>query len=128
MSSCVFCSLIGSSSVLYESPHSFVLLDRFPLSSGHLLVIPKVHHPSLHEYEDHEVSDILSVCIKMVKKYKFKKYNILQNTGNYQSVFHVHFHVVPCHETERLKIEWSSKKMTDAEYSEYHQQYQQCQQ
>ena len=120
--SCIFCTIYESnkSNILFESENSFVIVDRYPMSKGHLLVIPKVHRSYLHEYKKEELSDVLDIYIKMVNKYNIKRYNLLQNNDNYQSVYHVHFHIIPCNsELERLKIDWTHIKMDDSEFKEY---------
>jgi histidine triad (HIT) family protein len=117
--SCIFCDIYNNKKelILYESNKSVVLLDRFPMSKGHLLVIPKVHHSFLHEYQNSDLSDIFDTIIHAVKYFKFTKYNILQNNINYQSVLHVHFHVIPCNDDiERLKIDWTRVDMNEEEY------------
>ncbi|KAG5860460.1 histidine triad nucleotide-binding protein [Encephalitozoon hellem] len=120
MEKCIFCMLYQKgTNVIYETDKTFVLMDRYPLSKGHFLVIPKMHHAYFHEYKPEELSDILGIINHLVQKFGLTRYNILQNNGNHQGVFHVHFHLIPfVSESERLKIDWKTMSPSDEEYSE----------
>lgn len=117
---CIFCNIYekNKNSIIYETDKCFVLLDRFPMSKGHLLIVPKIHHSYLHEYNYEDISDILKVIHCIIKKLKLEKYNILQNNGNFQSVMHVHFHIIPYeNDQKRLKIDWKTINVDEKEYS-----------
>lgn len=118
--SCIFCSIYENSkdNILYETPLTFCILDKHPIAKGHLLVIPKKHRSFLHEYEDNEIEDTLQTIKLLCKTLGLLKYNILQNNGNYQSVFHVHFHVIPSvDDNNRLTIQWNTLDVSDVEYN-----------
>ncbi|AFN83453.1 Hit-like hydrolase [Encephalitozoon romaleae SJ-2008] len=120
MEKCIFCTMYQKgNNIIYETAKAFVLMDRYPLSRGHFLVIPKAHHAYFHEYEPEELSDILGTINHLIQKFGIEKYNILQNNGNHQAVFHVHFHLIPfVSSSERLKINWETMSLSDEEYSE----------
>ncbi|CAD26344.1 HIT FAMILY PROTEIN [Encephalitozoon cuniculi GB-M1] len=120
MEGCIFCTLYRKgANIIYETDRLFALIDRYPLSKGHFLVIPKAHHPYLHNYKPEELSGVLDTIRHLVQKFGFERYNILQNNGNHQEVFHVHFHVIPfVSADERLMINWKAKSVSDKEYSE----------
>ena len=42
MTDCLFCKL-DKERIINEDSHSLVFLDKFPVSEGHALVIPKRH-------------------------------------------------------------------------------------
>lgn len=115
---CLFCTVYDKKiNIIYETDNIFVLLDKYPLSPGHLLVIPKVHHSYLHLYEPEELSDVFKTIKYLVEKFGFEKYNLLQNNGNHQSILHVHFHIIPfISENERLRINWITTTLNDEEY------------
>ena len=49
---CIFCKIISGeipATFLRETEHSVSFLDAFPLSKGHVLVIPKKHHAKIQE-------------------------------------------------------------------------------
>jgi histidine triad (HIT) family protein len=44
-------------------------------------------------------------------------FNVLQNNGRtaHQAVFHVHFHIIPCHADAGLELAWHPGKLADAD-------------
>ncbi|EJW05208.1 hypothetical protein EDEG_00063 [Edhazardia aedis USNM 41457] len=97
MDTCIFCKIINDKvGLLYETDRLVVILDKFPLSYGHLLVIPKSHCRFYHEMDDMDLKEIACTIKKIVKTCGFEKYNVLQNNKHIQSVYHVHFHIIPC--------------------------------
>lgn len=110
--SCIFCN-IPKENYLYETEKSYVLLDKYPLAPGHLLVIPKSHYPVLHQCPPD--LDILDVIQYVVRKMGIEKYNVLQNNKHHQSVDHVHFHIIPFDGTNGLKINWEAKELVNYE-------------
>lgn len=118
MENCIFCKLYQQKKeIIYENQHSFVLININPLSKGHLLVIPKEHTRFFHELSDESISNVMLTIKKVVNKLNYGKYNILQNNLHLQSVFHVHFHIVPCTGDSSLKIDWKVIEV-DSKYFE----------
>jgi ATP adenylyltransferase len=64
---CVFCSIIASSQpdmergVVKEGKHVLALLNAYPYTSGHLLVLPRRHVSSLDELDDTERAELWSM-------------------------------------------------------------------
>ena len=51
---CIFCAMAASgddanSLVVYRARHNFVVLNRYPYSSGHLMVVPYAHTSLLRQ-------------------------------------------------------------------------------
>ena len=101
---CIFCAIAAGeipSFKIYEDETVYAYLDINPFSEGHTLVIPKKHFANLAEADD----DVLAETVKRVKKIAAHiaetlpcdGFNILQNNGECagQSVFHLHFHIIP---------------------------------
>ena len=86
---------------IYEDEFVFSFLDVNPLSPGHALVVPKEPAKTLDELSEESAQAIGRVLPKIsraiLKATKTKEFNILQNNGPnaHQSVFHVHFHIIP---------------------------------
>ena len=95
---CPFCSRSGA---LFENEHAYVREDKFPVSPGHLLIIPKRHVPdwfSLTEEEQQAMLALLSRAKEYLDvRYHPDGYNIGINCGEAagQTVFHVHMHLIP---------------------------------
>ncbi len=86
----------------YRGKKSFVILNRYPYTSGHLMVVPNAHHPSM-EFLDietcNEIMGLLKASIQVLRTvYKPEGFNIGTNIGDVAGAgvaSHVHFHVVP---------------------------------
>lgn len=107
---------------VYEDEHVFAFLDIFPLSKGHVLVIPKEPVAKLHELSDEASAAIGRVfprlCRAVMQVTGCEDYNILQNNGApaHQAVFHVHFHIIPKpNGDEGLGVVWKPGKLEQAD-------------
>jgi diadenosine tetraphosphate (Ap4A) HIT family hydrolase len=56
---CIFCQ--RSDSILTETTLSFAILDNFPVSKGHALVIPKRHVATIWDLTSEEYSDVFDL-------------------------------------------------------------------
>ena len=61
---CVFCAAAESaddarSFVVHRAKRSFVILNRYPYTSGHLMVVPYEHLASLVELEDETLAEMM---------------------------------------------------------------------
>jgi ATP adenylyltransferase len=104
---CIFCDALKSANdaenlVAFRGSKAFVILNRYPYTSGHLMVVPNAHHPSM-EYLDvetgNEIMALLNTSIRVLRSvYKPEGFNIGTNIGDVAGAgvaSHVHFHVVP---------------------------------
>ncbi|MFT5441920.1 MAG: histidine triad (HIT) family protein [Myxococcota bacterium] len=97
---------------VYEDEHVYSFLDINPISFGHTLVIPKEAKAKLHELTDESAAAIGRVlprlCRAVMAASGADDYNILQNNGAaaHQSVFHVHFHIIPKFADTGLGLGW----------------------
>ncbi|EPR78731.1 HIT domain protein [Spraguea lophii 42_110] len=125
MASCLFCTLAHSKdAIIYENDECSVLLDINPISKGHLLILPKVHAEYLHQLENKYLSSMMILAKDIVNKLNIKKYNILQNNGNIQEIFHVHLHVIPVDaEGNKFKIVGGHLNYKDGELEEIKKEY-----
>jgi histidine triad (HIT) family protein len=113
MSDCIFCKIIAGeipSFKVYEDADFLAILDRFPSSAGHVLVLPKRHAADLFELSEAEAAAVLPLAQKLAKKIKATLgcagVNIVQNNGAAagQEIFHYHMHIVPRYTNDGLKI------------------------
>ena len=100
MKNCIFCDL-PKEKIIIENELARAFYDEFPVSKGHILIIPKRHIANFFELEQKELNDINSLILECKKiidnKYSPDGYNIGVNVGEHagQSVFHVHVHLIP---------------------------------
>lgn len=102
MENCPFCDIKNyKDNIVCETELTISILDRYPVSKGHTLVIPKRHVGSYFDLTEDEVTDIWSMVndVKKVLDYMYEPdgYNIGINVGKAagQTVPHVHIHVIP---------------------------------
>jgi ATP adenylyltransferase len=98
---CVFCEP-EEDLVVQRSDAAFTLLNRFPYSSGHLLVAPLRHVGEFGELDEREVTEIhrlASTGIDALRaEYSPHGFNLGWNLGRVAGAGiegHVHLHVVP---------------------------------
>ncbi|MDQ0216133.1 diadenosine tetraphosphate (Ap4A) HIT family hydrolase [Oikeobacillus pervagus] len=107
MQSCHFCNqeqLI----ILLENQWALAFFDRFPVSRGHLLIIPKRHVSDFFDTTLEErmaMNDLMEKGKKLLdQKYEPHGYNIGINCGGAagQTIFHVHLHLIPRYDGDML--------------------------
>jgi histidine triad (HIT) family protein len=99
---CIFCKIISRqipAKILNETSHSICFLDAFPLTKGHVLVIPKNHHKKIQDMSSSENSDLFSLVHDMMSKVDSITGSTLIAIHNGESagqeIPHVHVHLVP---------------------------------
>lgn len=111
MSDCIFCKIIDGeipSFTIYEDESFKVILDRFPASKGHMLIIPKVHHINIWDMPEDLSGKVYTVAKKMAellsKVFGVDGINIVQNNGAAagQAVFHFHLHLIPRYKGDEI--------------------------
>ena len=97
---CPFCS-IAKERIWAETHTAAAVLDGFPISEGHSLIIPKRHVELLFELPENELLQAWSLVAKvrelLKRKYSPDGFNIGLNEGAAagQTISHAHIHVIP---------------------------------
>jgi histidine triad (HIT) family protein len=104
---CIFCKIVSReipAKILNETSHSICFLDAFPLTKGHVLVIPKNHHKKIQDMSSSENSDLFSLVHVMMSKVDSITGSTLIAIHNGetagQEIPHVHVHLVPRSESD----------------------------
>lgn len=104
---CVFCQVQKKSPrlqnlVLFVGEFSFVVMNKYPYTNGHLMVIPKRHiqdYTDLTSAEHREMGELKARCIHVLKKImRAHGFNIGMNLGEAGGAGikdHLHYHIVP---------------------------------
>ena len=103
---CIFCAARDgddeSHLVVHRGERAFVLLNRFPYSSGHLMVAPRRHVGEFQELTDEEALELHRLVgqglAALGEAFAPQGYNVGWNLGRIAGagiVDHVHCHVVP---------------------------------
>lgn len=94
---------------VYEDQNVLAFMDVMPQSDGHVLVIPKVEATNLFEIEAAALSKLI-VATQTIAQAAKSAFNadgitIMQFNGAAagQTVFHLHFHVIPRYEGVQLR-------------------------
>ena len=113
MKDCIFCKISKGemeSFELYDDDLVKAFLDVNPKTNGHLLVIPKKHFKNIFETPEEILKRINVICKKMAILCKEKLgcdgVNIINASGKeaQQSVFHIHYHVVPRYKNDDVDL------------------------
>ncbi len=98
---CPFCKLSPSREIIIDTHGAYAIYDKYPVSQGHALIIPRNHCSDYFELTEEEQIQCWSV-VNSVKKIIQEKYhpdgfnigvNINESAG--QTIPHVHIHLIP---------------------------------
>ncbi|MBI2167108.1 MAG: HIT domain-containing protein [Candidatus Omnitrophica bacterium] len=109
VSGCVFCRALQASPkkdpenfILLRSSHNFIILNRYPYISGHLMVVPNRHVDSLEKLGDRARLDFLALLDQglaaLKRALKPQGFNVGLNLGRVGGAGvrkHIHLHLVP---------------------------------
>ncbi|MEM4704269.1 MAG: HIT domain-containing protein [Candidatus Bathyarchaeia archaeon] len=108
---CIFCKIAkkeAPASLVYEDDTAMAFMDLYPISDGHTLIIPKKHYANIYAMPDQEVAHLYTIAKKVAvavkKSIKPDGISITQHNepGAGQDVFHMHIHVIPRYQGQRL--------------------------
>jgi len=101
---CVFCKCSARCDdyVLYEGKNVFVMMNRYPYVSGHLMIIPNRHtakYEELSQEERTEIFNLLETSFKALREAMNPAgFNVGMNIGKAAGAGieeHIHLHVIP---------------------------------
>ena len=88
--------------LLHRGERSFIILNKYPYNSGHLMIVPLEHtceYESLDDATVLEMNELLKLSLKALKKvFRPHGFNIGYNLGRPAGAgleSHLHMHVVP---------------------------------
>jgi ATP adenylyltransferase len=104
---CIFCEAIGAGDdartlVVYRGKKCFVILNRYPYTSGHAMVVPYVHVGDFAAADPAMLSEMMILAQKVKtaqeRTYHPEGFNIGMNLGRAAGAGitgHIHLHVLP---------------------------------
>jgi ATP adenylyltransferase len=104
---CIFCDAVARNQdaetlVVHRAKKSFVILNRFPYTSGHVMIVPYAHVAELHLCEPAALEEIMALAQKMETiyraTYKCDGINLGMNLGRAAGAGvtgHLHLHMLP---------------------------------
>jgi len=104
MPDCLFCQIVHGTvpaEVVHEGPGAVAFLDVHPAARAHVLVVPRIHAPTLLELPDEAVGGLFEAVKAVQGKVQRALAPLGMNVGwNHgrpcgQHVLHLHVHVLP---------------------------------
>jgi len=104
---CVFCTAARSTNdketlVVHRADHNFIILNRFPYTAGHLMIVPYAHIATLEALDDPTAVEMMRLTRESERHlrevYKPDGLNIGMNIGKSAGAGvaeHLHQHVLP---------------------------------
>jgi len=104
---CVFCDALASNDdakalVVYRGEHSFVILNRYPYTSGHLMIAPNAHVSRLQDASLDTLNEITRLAqtaeVVLGEAYHPDGMNLGMNLGSAAGAGiaeHIHMHMLP---------------------------------
>lgn len=112
--SCVFCEIVAGRAPavrVYEDDDHIGFLDIRPFTRGHTLVIPKRHSLDLTDTPAPTLAAMLTIGQRIAQAARASGLgatgtNVAINDGKsaFQSVFHIHLHVVPRRDGDKFSF------------------------
>lgn len=104
---CILCGLLEMDDgednlVLQRTDHAYVVMNRYPYTNGHVMVVPRRHTSELSSLSADESLELMGLIQKSVlalqSVFRAQGFNIGMNIGRVAGAGideHLHFHVVP---------------------------------
>jgi histidine triad (HIT) family protein len=106
---CIFCRIVAGQapvSTVFDGEGVVAFMDVNPVRPGHVLVVPKAHRAQLWEMRDEEFASVyrhLPTLVRALKRaMEADAVDVLNLNGSAggQTVFHVHYHLIPIHRAD----------------------------
>ena len=104
---CIFCDAVqrhrdDETLIVHRGKKAFVILNRFPYTSGHVMIVPYAHVAELHQCEADALQEIMQLAQKIETiyrtEYKPDGMNLGMNLGRAAGAgvaSHLHLHMLP---------------------------------
>jgi histidine triad (HIT) family protein len=111
--SCMFCAIVAGQAQairIYEDDGYLAILDIRPFTRGHTLVLPKKHTVDLIDTPPETLADMVTIGQRIAKAARATELadatNVGINDGSaaFQSVFHIHLHVLPRRNGDKISV------------------------
>ncbi|WP_249010046.1 HIT family protein [Conexibacter sp. DBS9H8] len=112
---CIFCQIVAGALPahrVHEDERTLAFMDIAPGTPGHLLVIPKAHARDVLEIGEGDLGAVVLSAQRMARRVSERLgadgVNLINSCGaaGWQTVFHLHFHVIPRYAGDPLRLPW----------------------
>jgi histidine triad (HIT) family protein len=104
---------------VFEDEIFIAILDLFPVTEGHTLLIPKEHHVNIFDVPEDIAVAVYPLLAKLARAIRSATgadgLNLVQNNGEIsgQAVFHSHLHLIPRYTDDTLQFVIPGKKKAE---------------
>lgn len=104
---CIFCDALAANDdartlIVFRGEKNFIILNRFPYTSGHVMVVPYAHVADLSAAEPDALAEMMRLAQRvqgaLARVYRPEGYNLGMNLGRAAGAGitgHLHLHVLP---------------------------------
>jgi len=104
---CIFCEAVAANKddetlIVYRGEKVFIILNRFPYTSGHVMIVPYAHVAELNSCDPATLGEMMTLAQRLEKvfqlNYKPDGMNLGMNLGRAAGAGvagHLHLHVLP---------------------------------
>jgi len=104
---CIFCDALGADDdrntlIVLRGAKNFVILNRYPYTSGHVMVVPYEHVADLSAVDPATLAEMMALTQRLqsalARTYHPEGYNLGMNLGRAAGagvIGHLHLHVLP---------------------------------
>jgi histidine triad (HIT) family protein len=112
---CIFCEIIAGRSPsqrIAEDMTAVAFMDINPATPGHALVVPRGHAADVFDVSPEVLADLARMAQRVARAMRAALgcagVNLVQSSGRaaFQSVFHIHVHVVPRYPGDAVRLPW----------------------
>lgn len=112
---CLFCKIVAKeipAQIVAEDELTVAFMDINPATRGHALVVPRRHVTNLLEVQDDDLTAVMlavqRLARRVIDRLGAAGVNLLNACGSaaWQTVFHLHIHVIPRYDDDPLKLPW----------------------
>jgi len=112
---CLFCKIVARelpAQIVAEDELTVSFMDINPATRGHALVVPRRHSQDILEADDEDLAATMLAARALARRVSERLgadgVNLLNSCGPaaWQTVFHLHVHVIPRYADDPLKLPW----------------------
>lgn len=104
---CIFCEALAAdddarTKIVFRGAKNFVILNRFPYTTGHVMIVPYVHRADLADSEPDTLAEMMRIAQRVEKAldalYHPQGFNLGINLGRAAGAgvtAHLHLHLLP---------------------------------
>lgn len=128
MSDCVFCRIVAGeipSAKVYEDELTLAFLDIGQVNPGHVIVAVKPHRETILDLDDELAGAVFRTAARVARAaeaaFRPGGITVLQanRKAGWQTVPHLHLHVLPRHESDGVGLTWPVKNPPFAELQDF---------